>query len=106
MTKRKQRSPAQWRSLFIEHEQSNLTASEFCRQHNINQSHFSTRKRHLRIKDKTQSDPRAFIKLKAPHKPIVSPTDEAMVLVHQRTQLKLSSKVDAQWLAQLMLALS
>lgn len=106
MTKRKQRSHAQWRTLFIEHERSKLTASEFCRQHNINQSHFSTRKRQLRIKDKTQSDQRAFIKLKAPYKPIVSATDDVMVLIHQRTQLKLSSNVDAQWLAQLMQALS
>jgi len=105
MTKRKQRSPAQWRTLFVEHKQSNLTASEFCRQRNINQSHFSTRKRQLGIKDKTQSVQRPFIKIKAPHKTIASTTD-AMVLVYQRTQLKLSSKVDAQWLAQLMQTLS
>jgi len=106
MTKRKQRSQDQWRDLFAEHEQSNLTASEFCRQHNINQSHFSTRKRQLRIKGKMQSDQHPFIKLKPSHKLMPSKIEDEMTLVHQRTQLQLSTKVDPQWLAQLMLTLS
>jgi len=106
MTKRKQRSSAQWHALFIEHEQSNLTASEFCKQHNINESHFSTRKRQLRMKHANQTDQRPFIKLAPPHKSNASTAQNVMVLVHRHVQLQLSARVDPQWLAKLMLALS
>jgi hypothetical protein len=53
----KRRTHAQWLSLIQEFEQSGLTQSKFCAQHNLNPKYFSLRRAEL----KAQEGPSAFV---------------------------------------------
>jgi len=55
MTKRKQRSRAQWLNLIKQQEESGLKASQFCRQQGLNPQYFSKRKRQLRLNSEVSS---------------------------------------------------
>ncbi len=58
----KRRSHQEWRELFEQQSQSNLSIKDFCRQHGIGQSYFYRRKSELcSIPAKS-----AFVKLKIP----------------------------------------
>jgi hypothetical protein len=106
MTTHKHRSQTQWIALINQQQESGLTASQFCRQHDLNPQYFSKRKRQLSLKAASSSDAPLFIKLKQPSRPTPGASESRIMLSYQGIQLQLSTDVEPQWLAHLMSALS
>ncbi len=102
MTKRKQRSRAQWLELIELQKQSDLKASEFCRQQALNPQYFSKRKRQLRLHSESSS----FIKVQPSHKISAPSKDGGISLSYQNVQIKLPTNTEPHWLAQLIRALT
>jgi len=105
MTKRKQRSRAQWLNLIKQQEESGLKASQFCRQQELNPQYFSKRKRQLRLNSEVSSQVSPFIKVQSSSKVSISEIESRISLSYQNIQLQLPTNVEPQWLAQLMGAL-
>ena len=106
MTKRKQRSQAQWLELIEQQKQSGLNASEFCRQQALNPQYFSKRKRQLRLHAELTSQPSSFIKVQPSHKISAPSKDSRISLSYQNVQIKLPTNTEPHWLAQLIRALT
>lgn len=106
MTKRKQRSQAQWLELIEQQKQSGLKASEFCRQQALNPQYFSKRKRQLRLHAEPTSQPSSFIKVQPSHKMSVPSKVGGISLSYQNIQLQLPTNIESHWLAQLIRALT
>ncbi len=53
----KRRTEAQWRELFAEHEDSEMTAAAFCRERGLNSNYFSLRRKRLLEKAPGSSAP-------------------------------------------------
>ena len=99
----KRRTQQEWLSLFQQHEQSGLTAAEFCREHHLNAKYFSKRKWDLNWKAKSPNQSQSFIRVSRPeHKH--SPS--AIQLTVGEIGLNLPKSIDAQWLAVLVKALA
>jgi len=105
MTKRKQRSRAQWLELIAQQKQSGLKASEFCRQQEINPQYFSKRKRQLSSHFEPASQPSSFINVQPSHKISVPSKERRISLSYQNIQLQFPTSIEPQWLAQLLGAL-
>ncbi|MFK5892429.1 MAG: IS66 family insertion sequence element accessory protein TnpB [Pseudomonadota bacterium] len=106
MTKRKQRSRAQWLELIEQQKQSGLKASEFCRQQELNPQYFSKRKRHLSLHSESALQPSPFVKVK-PLNIISAPSNQSRIsLSYQNILLQLPTNIEPHWLAQLVRALT
>jgi len=106
MTKRKQRSRAQWLALIEQQKQSDLKASEFCRQQDLNPQYFSKRKRQLSPSSESALPPSSFIEVQPSHKISTPSKDGGILLSYQNIQLQLPTNIEAHWLAQLIRALT
>ena len=95
------RTEQQWRELLQQHDDSGLTAAEFCRNNKLCPKYFSLRRKQLSC-DKTDlavSAPQ-FIAAKLPTK---KATDKNLItLKYQSCQLQMPVSVSEQWLAGLL----
>ena len=96
------RTQQEWLSLFQQHEQSGLTAAEFCREHQLNAKYFSKRKWDLNWKTKSSESANAFVQVKRAE---VSPSPASIQLTLGQTQLQLPQTIDPNWVAMLIKAL-
>ena len=101
MKTRTRRSQAVWLSLIQQQIESDITAAEFCRQHNLNEKYFSKRKRELHGERDASLSGNRFIKMQAVH-PSGAVSTAAMVLHYRNTQLHVPVGADLHALAQLM----
>ena len=99
MIKRKYRSRSEWLGIIQQFKSSACTPAEFCQQQNLDYKYFLKRKRSLESKNS------AFVKVQTSTAKQVMPSAD-LVLQYQNTRLHLTTEIDAQWLAQLMRALS
>lgn len=106
MTKRKQRSQAQWLDLIEQQKQSGLKTSEFCRQQGLNPQYFSKRKRQLSLPSEPASHVSSFIKAQASRNASTTAIENRISLSYQTIQLQLPRNTEPHWLAQLMVALT
>ena len=99
MIKRKYRSRSEWLGIIQQFKSSACTPAEFCQQQNLDYKYFLKRKRSLESKNS------GFVKVQTSTAKRVIPSAD-LVLQYQNTRLHLTTEIDAQWLAQLMRALS
>jgi transposase-like protein len=102
MNKRRRRSDAEWQQLIEQQEFSGLSTIAFCQQQGLSSKTFYKRRQRLQSKATDQTDKR-FIKLQ-PQAPSAAPS--TTVLVYRDSRLELPDGITAQWLAELMQALS
>jgi len=92
----------QWFDLFAEQQQSGLSIAQFCRDRNINPRHFYSRRSLLK-----RQSPSTFVRATVAPPPV---SDHGMggdiVFHYGHGQLRLSARVPAIWLAELMSALT
>ncbi len=105
------RSHEQWQSLFVAHKASDLSASDFCKEHNLCPKYFSLRQRQLNgrassIKKKTKNKQKTFVQVKPDNtiKPLVN--DSMILLQGAFGELSFPKDVSATWLARFVSALS
>ncbi len=105
MPSQTRRNPSQWQALVAQQIESGLTATEFCRQHELSFNYFCKRKRAIQKLPKREQPLNQFIKLHP--KPETIPVTETGLIIHYHgTQLHIASKIDPNWIAQLLQALS
>jgi len=102
MTKRKQRSRAQWLALIEQQKQSGLKASEFCRQQALNPQYFSKRKRQLSSHSEPAPQPSSFIKVQPSNKASTPSNENRISLSYPNIQLQFPTNIESHWLAQLI----
>lgn len=103
MNKRQRRSNAEWQQLIEQQERSGLSAITFCQQQGLSSKTFYKRRQRLQQKAADQTGKR-FIKIQPEATSTVTST--TAVLIYCDSRLELPSGVSAQWLAELMQALS
>ena len=98
------RTEQEWRALFQQHDESGLTAAQFCRDNKLCPKYFSLRRKQL-VSDKTQVQPSApFVSARLPAKPPAR--DKGLItLKYQSCQLQVPLSVNEKWLAGLVKAL-
>jgi hypothetical protein len=99
----KRRTQQEWLSLFQQHEQSGLTAAEFCREHHLNAKYFSKRKWDLNWKAKSSRATQSFIRVSRPER---KSSPSSIQLTVGQAQLNLPESIDTNWLAMLVKALA
>jgi len=99
----KRRTEQEWLSLFKQHEQSGLTAAEFCRQHHLNAKYFSKRQYDLNWKTISGPTPQSFVQVKRPEQKVLP---SSIQLIMGPVQLNLPERIDSHWLATLVKALA
>lgn len=105
MTKRQRRSNAEWQQLIEQQQRSGLSAHAFCQQHGLTSKTFYKRRQALRQPTAAMGATERFIKVQPTSTPAAATATTAVLHYHD-SQLHLTAGVDAQWLAQLMQALS
>ena len=105
MIKRKYRSHSEWLGIIQQFKSSACTPAEFCQQQNLDYKYFLKRKRNLESESTGRPKAAAFVKVQTSTAKRVIPSAD-LVLQYQNTRLHLTTEIDAQWLAQLMRALS
>ena len=104
---RKYRSQSEWQEIIQHQKDSGLNALAFCRQYGLSSKYFYKRRLEQSTYSSIDTPTSTFIKIKKPaDKTTTSPTKSIGMLHYNNSQLQLDSSVDAQWLAQLMQALS
>ena len=98
------RSKVQWLSLFQQHEESGLTASQFCKDNNLCPKYFSQRKRQLGYWQSTSKQEVGFVKAVAPSVK-TAPGQGAIQLRLAHCELHLPLSVSELWLANFIKAL-
>ena len=99
----KKRTQEEWRNLFKQQAASDLSVTEFCKEHDLAQSYFYKRKSDLAVKnDKCASS--NFIKLK-PQTKNITPVS-LIKLQYQQARLMLPTSVSPSWLAEFIKALA
>lgn len=99
------RTPEQWLALFNQHKASGLTQTEFAKQHRIDPSYFSLRKRQLlawQQDDQIDVNHSGFVELTPQGVLFCQP----MLLKKRDVELHLPAGTDAVWLATLLQAMS
>jgi len=99
----KSRTHQQWRELFKQQADGDLSVAKFCEQHGIGQSYFYKRKSDLTVKN-GERPASNFIKVKPQQKnttPAVS-----IKLQYQQTRLHLPLSISPSWLADFIKALA
>ncbi|WP_444997557.1 IS66 family insertion sequence element accessory protein TnpA [Aliikangiella sp. IMCC44359] len=99
----KRRAEQEWLALFKQHEQSGLSAAEFCRKHQLNAKYFSKRQFDLNWKQSRKTANQSFIQVKRPE---LNLSPSSIQLTIGQTQLYLPQSIDANWLAILVKALT
>lgn len=94
------RTSEQWLALFDQCKASGLTQTEFAKQHGIDPSYFSLRKRQLLAWQQDDND--GFVEL-TPHGMMLC---QPMLLRKRDIELHLPAGTDAVWLATLLRAMS
>ncbi len=103
MTKRKNRTKEDWKALIEAQLESGLSATEFCRQQQVNAKYFNKRKTEYLHPIDALEPPSAFVKIQTP----VQTTPSASIHLHyNNTRLQMPSNVDSAWLANLLELLS
>ena len=97
------RTQQEWLLLFRQHEQSGLTAAEFCREHQLNAKYFSKRKWDLNWKAKSSESTKAFVQVSRTE---VSRSPASIQLTLGQTQLQFPLTIDPNWVAMLIKALA
>ena len=99
----KNRTHQQWRELFKQQADGELSVAAFCKQHGIGQSYFYKRKSDLAIKN--DKPPTAnFIKVKP--QPKTNTSVASIKLQYQQTRLHLPLSISPSWLAEFIKALA
>ena len=93
----------EWLSLFQQHQQSGLTAAEFCRERHLNAKYFSKRKWDLNWKAGSRQSSQTFIQVTRAERNSL-PT--SIQLITGQTQLNLPVTIDVNCLAALVKALA
>ncbi|PHS11836.1 MAG: hypothetical protein COA86_04355 [Kangiella sp.] len=99
----KNRTQDEWRELFKQQANGDLSVATFCKEHNIGQSYFYKRKNDLIAKN-IQPIKTSFIKVKS-HQGNTTPIT-SIKLQHQQTRLILPINISPVWLAQFIKALA
>lgn len=105
MSTRKYRSNTQWIEILQQYIKSGLTPKKYCQQKSLDYKYFLKRKRAFDEEQPVSSKRDSFVKVKSPPKLKISPP-VSLILQYQNSQLHFTEGTDAQWLAQLMKALS
>ena len=104
MTKGKRRSQAEWLSIFQHQKNSGLNVQSYCEQHNLCSKTFYAHRRQS-LPPQNLLEKTAFIKIqKTPR--VKFHENNACVLHYKNCEIHLHAKVDANWVAQVMKALS
>ena len=99
----KSRTHQQWRELFKQQVDGNLSVAAFCKEHSIGQSYFYKRKSDLAVKSDEGSKGN-FIQVKPLSKNI---TPSSLIkLQYQQTRLMLPTSISPSWLAEFIKALA
>lgn len=99
----KNRSQDEWRELFKQQTNGDLSVAAFCKEHGIGQSYFYKRKSDLTAK-KNHPLKTSFIKVK-PQQGNTAPVS-AIKLQYQQTRLILPINISPSWLAEFVKALA
>lgn len=105
------RSVEQWQELFRQHDESGLSASQFCRENELCHRYFSKRKKDLGwLADKkylqtTPSKLRSFVKVKPTNQAVTQPSDSIKVQVHN-VCITVPAAQSSIWVADLVKALN
>ena len=97
------RTAAQWQTI-IEHQQaSDLNIAQYCQQHHINPKSFYARRQSIRQADAPPPSvhPASFVKVLAPSQP-----NTPMILKTPQATLHIPADISAQWVGDLIKALS
>ena len=105
MSKRQRRSNAEWQQLIEQQQRSGLSAHAFCQQHGLTSKTFYKRRQALRQQTAAMDSTERFIRVQPTSTPVAVTATTAVLRYHD-SRLHLPADVDAQWLAQLMQALS
>lgn len=97
----KRRSKKQWQEIINKQQQIGMSAAQFCRNENINQKYFSTRKIQLIKESKTTSS--IFTQVKISH---TATRDFVFEYQHRNSKIKFNQFPNVKWLSELMSTLS
>ena len=94
----------QWLAFFSEHKDSGLTATEFCRQKNLNAKYFSLRKHQLlkipSIKRQPNKTPTKFVAAQ-----ITAAVTAPIIVRYQSIEVSLPATLPVHWVADFVKAL-
>jgi len=99
----KSRTQQEWRELFKQQADGDLSVAVFCKEHGIGQSYFYKRKSDLIVKNDERPTTN-FIKIKPQKKNITAIS--AIKLQHQQTRLIFPTNISPNWLAEFIKALA
>lgn len=104
MTRRKRRSHAEWQTLIKQQKESGQSVTIFCQYQNLSSKTFYKHSRAMQVDKKPAVSNKGFIKLKKPSSP--QSTEPVCILHYQSCQLQIQATMDANWIAQVIKALS
>jgi len=105
MTKGKRRSQQEWQSIFQQQKESGLNVQIYCEQHDLCSKTFYAHRRKALTSHKTPLPKSQFIKIQ--NKPgSTNLENESCILHYQDCKIHIHAKTDANWVAQVMKALS
>ncbi len=96
------RTTEQWQMLFKQHDESDLTAAQFCRENDLCPKYFAKRKKDLNGSIDKSIKPR-LVKLR---KPKQNKHLHALTLQCGKVKLHINDSVSPQWLAQVIKVLA
>lgn len=105
MTKGKRRSPQEWTSIFQHQKNSDLNVQAYCEQHDLCSKTFYAHRRQTLVPQKSGLTKSKFIKIQKTSSTTLL-ENNACVLHYQNCKIHLHAEADANWVAQLMKALS
>jgi len=97
----KRRSKEQWQAIIAKQQQSGLSAAQFCRNENIEQKYFSTRKRRL-IKE-SKVTPLIFTQIQIKQ---AKSQEFVFEYQHKNSSIKFNQLPDVKWFSDLMKSLT
>lgn len=93
----KRRTPEQWRALFIEHEQSGLSAAAFCRERGLEPKYFSLRRKQLGARKGVEgASVFAPVSVTAPSAAMIE------IQLNGEVHLRVPTTVSPRWLSELL----
>lgn len=108
MQKQARRSRQQWLAIFDAQQKSELSAKDYCQQHNLNYQTFTARKSDFinnKVSRKAKSKPQ-LIKVQTQKSVNRGANNPAIMLKHGSTELHMSTPQDPCWLGMLIKALN
>jgi len=107
MTKGLRRSQAEWQAIFQQQNDSGLSIITFCQQQDLCSKTFYKHRRDAQAGKNTVPSNKGFIKIKRPPSPdALARIESACILHYQNCNLQIQSNIDANWVAQIMKALT